>query len=234
MKRIVAIITVLLLAVPSFANSWLDTRDDYAVAARVKLGLASSSAALSDTTASLLFNEAATLILSAKKIVRRVTSITTSYHQYMYALDTTLTGIEAVWVDSAGIIKTFSYMPISSWGQQQHSQTDNTDNNTLSKPSFYDYTDSLLLIYPTPAKPNSLADTLKVLGWHRIADIDTVATPTLIPEQYRIPILYHMVWNHAKSRGDPRTPEFKEELVWALSQVGLLLTPGGNVVEATK
>ena len=226
------LILFLLLPMTISANSWLDARADFYVAARVKLGYATAnSAPLTDTTGSLLFNEAVTLILPINKGVKRVTKIVTAYHQTAYGLDSTLVDIESVFLDSSGFVKPMKYIPIGNWADQEHRGTDGGSSQNLTRTSYYDYTDSLIFIYPVPSQNRK--DTLNIIGWHRIADVDIATVATQIPEMYRIAILYHMVWNHAKARYDKRTGVFKEELSLALGRVGLKLTPGGGVVKTT-
>lgn len=219
----------MLLASTTMADSWLDSRADYYIAARMKLGYTTaSSGLLSDATGSLLFNEAATLILPINRGLKRLTTITTSYHENTYALDTTMVDIETVWIDSSGTVKVLKYLPIGLWGEQEHDDADDTRDFDLTRPSYYDYTDSVILVHPAPGQTR--VDTLTVMGWHRLPDVETATVPTVIPEMYRLSILYHMVWNQAKARHDPRTEVFKNELVMALGQIGLKLTRGGQVV----
>jgi hypothetical protein len=87
-----------------------------------------------------------------------------------------------------------------------------------------------LVVYPVPSYPGG--DTLEVWGWHRLGNTDTDTLPTKIYERYRVAILYHMVWNFAKSRQDPRTEIFYNELQWALANIGM--KPIGEAVVTEK
>jgi len=228
-KRLILFL-ILLYAIPVQAASWLDARDDYAVAARVKLGIATGSTAyLSDSTASLLFNEAATLILPINRGIKRITQIVTTTYQDTYTLDTTLIGIEAVRWTKRDSSKPLVYLPVSQWSQAHNETLDK--KKTLNRPSFYDFTDSLIVLYPSPTHPTG--DTIEIWGWHRLGKTDTDTLPTQIYERYRLAILYHMVWNFAKSRQDPRAAEFKEELQLALTGIGMKMV-GEAVVPDTK
>ena len=228
MKRWLLIFMV--LGITAQADSWLDSRTDYYVAARVKLGLdVAESGLLNDTTASFLFNEAATAILPIHRGVKRVTSFVTSYRESMYAFDSTLVGIQSIWWAKNDSIKPLAYLPLGSWDKQTH-RTTFGKTGFEARPSYYDQTDSVVIIYPPPVR--TTADTIKILGWHRLPDIDTTTAPTLIPERYRLAILYHMVWNQARARHDSRAPDFREELIFALSQIGLKLTDGGEIAKS--
>ena len=230
MKRLILLL-VLLGTIPVQAASWLDARDDYAVAARVKLGIATGSTGyLSDSTASLLFNEAVTAILPVNRGIKRITKIVTSVYQDTYALDTTLIGIEGVRWTKRDSVKSLMYLPVSKWNQP-HDETGG-QTSTLNRPSFYDYTDSLLVVYPCPSYPGG--DTLEVWGWHRLGNTDTDTLPTKIYERYRVAILYHMVWNFAKSRQDPRTQIFFDELQWALVNIGMKMIGEAVVPDVKK
>jgi len=231
MKRWKLVVAILLLPLVVCGNSYLDSRTDYYPAARVKLGLnVASSGGLDDTTASRLFNEAATLILPINRGIKRITEIVMTYQENTYGLDTTLVGIEAVWTDSAYRMKSLKHLPISLWNDMVHKTAAGTDNFLLSRPSFYDYTDSQLIV--GPVHTGNRYDTLKIMGWHRLADVDTMTTPTLVPEKYRHAILYHMVWNQARARQYPQA--FVEsvflELNGELAKWRKTMTQGGAIV----
>lgn len=226
--RLWLVVCLVLLASPLMAESWLDERGDYYEHVRVKFGLVTaSSGGLSDTVASRLFNEATTLVLAVNRAVKRLTTIPTSIYENTYELDSTLIDIETVWLDSAGVVKPMKFLPVKNWHDQFHGNTDGTPNPLLSRSSYYDYTDSLIFIFPTPSQTR--IDTLNILGWHRLPDVDTVTAPTVIPEMYRLAIVYHMCWNQARARGDPREASFEREFSLALGQIRLKLGIGGLV-----
>lgn len=232
MKRL-GVLLVLLLTSSALGNSYLDSRTDYYVAARLKLGLTTaSSGSLTDTAASGFFSEAVTAILPLNRGVKRLTTFTTTYHEDTYELDSTLTGILAVRWTKNDSTKSLRYLPIELWGEQEHDKTTGKPKK-LHRPSFYDFTDSLIILYPAPSKFGT-ADTIEIMGFHRVADIDTQSTPTVIPEHYRISILYHMVYNAALAGQDPRIQFFREQLVFQLQRIGLSLTPGGAVVSSNQ
>lgn len=227
MKRL--LVVLLLFATSAFGNSYLDSRADYYVAARQKLGFpVASSGGLTDTLASAFFSEAVTAILPINKGIKRLTTFTMSSGEDTYAYDSTLIGILNVrWVkrDSS---KVLHYMPMRLWGEQEHKSTIG-QKRFLLRPSFYDYTDSLILLHPSPTKSGAF-DTIEIMGFHRLPDADSDATPTEIQEKYRISILYHIVYNVAQSGQHPMTQLYREELNMQLKRIGLSLTPGGSVV----
>ena len=234
MKRLTLVILILGIPGVVSAGSWLDTRAKYYTAMRMKLGYVATASGLAPTAhCSLLWSEAASIILPINKGIKKLTEVVTSYRQATYTLDSTIIDIEAVFYDSSGMLKPLEYLPIKLWGKVPHLETGGTPNPELARPSFYDYTDSVLLIYPTQTG-HTWKDTLTIVAWHRLDGVDTVTVSRDIPEQYRAAILYHMVWNHAKARKDSRAEEFRAELALALSQIGLKLLAGGQVVEAGK
>jgi hypothetical protein len=210
---------ILLCAIPVQAASYLDSRTDYYSALRTKFGvITSTSGYAGTTTCSLLFNEAVVAILPINQGIKRITKIVTSYKQDTYALDTTLIGIDYVRWTKADSVKSIEYLPASMWSRQAHKTTDGQDGY-LKRPSFYDRTDSLIVLFPPPT--NTTPDTIEIWGWHRHATADTDTLPTEIPERYRLSVLYHMCWNLAKARQDPRVALFSDELQWSLANIGL-------------
>jgi len=67
-----------------------------------------------------------------------------------------------------------------------------------------------------------------------LGNTDTDTLPTKIYERYRVAILYHMVWNFAKSRQDPRTQIFFDELQWALVNIGMKMIGEAVVPDVKK
>jgi hypothetical protein len=197
----------------------------------MKLGVTTSSSGyLNDTTGALAYNEAVTAILPINQGVKRITKIVLTYQQDTYPLDTTLIGIIGVRWSKADSAKSLRYVPVNMWAEQEHNTTIGK-SGLLKRPSFYDYTDSLLVVFPPPTL--TTGDTLEVWGWHRLAHVDSNSVTTQIPEKYRVAVLYHMVWNIAKARQDPRLQLFKDELDWALANIGLKMI-GGVVVSDKK
>ena len=222
------LVIFLLLASSVSAGSFLDTRTNYYQQTRRKLGYEiGSTGLLSDTVAHCLLSEAVSAVLTPSKGLKRLTFITTTFEQNKYALDTTMIGIEDVWWQKNDSLKILKPIPISLWDTQEHKTTKGQKLGYLKRPSFYDRTDSLLVLFPIPTQP--VGDTLWIKGWHRFGDIDTTTSLVIIPEQFRLPILYYLTWSAADARQDSRSVRFFELLKFWLGTVDLIVNKEGQV-----
>lgn len=233
MKRILIAVLLVLVASQLMAADVLETWDDYRVAMRRKLGYdTAATGLLTDANAAAFIREAVVQIVPLVQARKQITSVVTTYKNYTYALDTTLTGILAVWWSKNDSIKVLKYVPINSWSEQEHKKTSGESVPFLQRPSFYDYTDSLLLVYPSPSL--NFGDTLRIKGLHRISSVLTDSTLSEIPQKYRMPVLNYATWVAAVARTDPHATTLFQLLNWSLSKIDMTITPGGQVVPATQ
>ena len=229
MKKLYLLL-ILLYALPVQGASFLNDRTAYYQQTRLKLGVTiSSSRYLNDTTASRVLSEAVVAIYGTLGRPLRLDTIVTSYYRGVYAIDTALSGVEAVWIQKRDSTFLLTLKHPSTWGEQAHNTTLGQESPTLKRPSFYYYTDSLLLIYPVPAMGSG--DTIILLGPRRQPDITSDTSITDIPEKYRLAILNYMVWTWAEARTDPRADRFLGALNLSLVPFGMKID-GGKVAPA--
>lgn len=203
MKRI-TIIVFLLLAHSAFASEWLSSFSQMRSLVRSALNT-SGTTYVSDSTLNEFIREAIVTINPQLRGEREVKSFTTSHSQNTYALDTLTIDIISVEWSYNDTIKSLVYVPRSQWGEQTHKET--KDKSGYEKrPSFYDFTDSLIFLYPTPTKTG---DTIKVLGVQRLTGMDTLTSLLAMPEAYRVAILKHVIWRLSSSKQHPLT-----EMYW--------------------
>lgn len=209
-----------LLLLPTLCSAqFLGTRDDYIAQTRLKLGLnGSASGMLTDTTASSFLTEAIVQIVPSDGYIRKVTTITSVREQASYDLDTTLVKIDRIFWKKNDTTKSIVYAPTEAWDKMAHKTTRGTTDPYLRRPSYYDKTPDSVYLFPPPTISG---DTYYVIGWHRLADAASATDLTLIPEQYRTPILNYMVWGVAASRNMPQADKLFEILQWSLAKIGV-------------
>ena len=232
MKRIF-VVALLSLVSPAMAADVLETWEDYSVAARRSLGYDTvSTGLLTDANARAFIRVAVVQIVPIAQSRKEITSVVTTYKNYTYALDTSLTEILSVWWSKNDTVKTLRFMPVSRWHLQEHKKTGGGNDPLLKRPSFYDFTDSLLLVYPAPSAV--FGDTIRIMGTHRIRAVLTDSTLDEIPQIYRPAVLNYVTWSAANARQDHRSSSFFDLLGWSLAHLGRSIKPGGQVAPANK
>lgn len=222
-----ALILILLLASTVSGSTFLGTREDYYAQVRLKLGLTvAASGLLTDTAASAFLSEAIVQIVPGDGYIKKVTTISTLRGVIGYAFDTTLVSVQNVWWHKSDTVKYLIHVSGEFTEAQSHKSTIGTRDPLLRRPSYYQYTDDSLYLYPAPSLT---ADNIYILGYHRIGDVTSTDTLTAIPEQYRTPILNYMVWAVSQSRGLPEANSYFQVLQWSLAKIGMKVAEGGAV-----
>ena len=218
MRNLLLIVCVLLIGGPVLAQDFVETKAEYRKQIRLKLGVdTSSSGYLTDDAANAFISEALTFALPLIKGKKIVTSFVTAYRDGDYPLDPTMDGIFAVWWSQNDSVKPLSYLPISQWGNADHQSTKGNPEGALKRPSYYDYSDDSLFVYPIPYA--SIGDTIKVLGWAEEVSTATDTSFAQIPQKYRTVIVNYAAWLAAEARSDPRAERIFQVLLWSLQAV---------------
>jgi hypothetical protein len=237
MKRLLFLVLLVLCAGSLGATDFLSTQDEYQTQMRRKLGSDTGSTGyLTDDNANAFIREGMFQILPITGARKQITSHVTARSTYAYRLDTTLVDIVGAFlVYTEGhtvVIKPLKYVPVSEWAEQEHRETGGKESEALQRPSFYDFTDTLILICPTPF--SKAGDTIHIMGWHKMDDIDTQTNFSAIPTKYRTAILNYATWAAAFARTYPRATTLFNVLGWSLSKIGMAITSEGQVVPANQ
>lgn len=217
MRRWLVAIMLLSLAGSAQAGQFLETFDEVRAQARAKLNILSTSAYLTDSTANQYIREGMLALNPMVMYDKEVKTTVTTFKQNTYSLDTMMIGLISVEFSDGDSVKTLKYVPRGLWFEQYtHKTGGKTGYEKL--PSFYDYSDDQLFVYPTPTRAG---DTIKMYGWQKVGDLDTVSTLTKLPEAYRIAILHYVVYAAAEARSDPRTDRFFQNYQRATAVIGI-------------
>ena len=220
MRRLLIAAIVLVLCGSVLADDFLDSREDYRIQIRRKLGFTtSSSGAATDGNLDAFVSEGVAYTMPLIRSSKQEQTFVTSYETASYALDTTTIGVEAVWIKHRDTIKVLVPLPIAEWGEKTHEYTRGQKLSRLKRPSYYDWTDSLLYLFPVPTR----GDTVHVMGWHDLGDITTDTLLTSIPQQYRVVVLNYATWKCALANMDSRAPTFKALLDESVANLNAVL-----------
>lgn len=213
MKKI--ILVAILLCPSAFAGQYLSTFSAVRAQARAKLNVSSSSAYLTDSTANQYIREGIIFINPMVMYDKEVKTFTSTFKQNTYSLDTMMIGVISVEFSKNDSVKTLKYVPRDMWFDQYPRSTVG-EKGWEKFPAFFDYSDDQIFIYPTPTR---VGDTMKIYGWQRVGDIDTVSTLAKLPEAYRIAVMWYVIKEAAKARTDPRTASFEQSFAEAVAVV---------------
>lgn len=203
-KRIVLILTTfVLLSATAQSADLLDKFRDYRYAIKQALGLDTASTMYADTTLNQNIRLSVLHVTPITQYRQKEFSIPTTYKQNRYTLDTLVSGIISVEWKKIDSVKSLVYIPRFSWYQMPKKQTTTEDTPYDRRPDYYDYTDSLLFLYPVPI---IVGDTIRILAWTKPIDLATDSLElTTIPIEYRDAVLKYATYMTAKSRQHPLT-----------------------------
>lgn len=135
-----------------------------------------------------------------------------------YVLDSTVNVVSAlIKIPSTDSIKSLVYSPRELWSEQEHSSTDRSKTiNWQSRPSFFHYTDSSIVLFPTPSIND---DSLIIITVQRQPDIDTLASLTQYPRKYRVAMVMYATYMVARAIQHPMTPLFRSDYVQHVANI---------------
>ena len=209
MKKILLIMIIMVLATNVGAVDYLDNFTDYRWAMRRALGLdTTSQRVLDDTTANQFIREGVYHVTPVLSLRQKEFTFATTYKNNRYALDTLIMEIIAVEWFNLDSIKTIIFAPKKSWYQLPIKQTADEPMAYSRRPSYYDYTDSLIFLYPVPI---IVGDSIRILASTRLPDFNIKDTLEIVPIEYRDAILKYATYLAARSKAHPQTELFWKE-----------------------
>lgn len=200
---------ILLLLPISPSAEILDSIDDYAVEMRMALGFKTASTNnLDDTTAHTFIRESFNKMTSMLRPIKRVETFTTSYRQNTYSLPDSVIGVISVYWRRGDSIKSLQYLPIDDWSRTIQEGTTGKQKGKDSRPTYYDYIDDKIFVYPAPTNWGGLVDTFRIVTWGRQVSLDTAKDLSQMPVQYRGAVLDYATMKAAVRRQHPFTQLF--------------------------
>jgi hypothetical protein len=208
MKRLLLFVILMFLVTPLYAaDLFLDDFQHYRHKIRTALGMDTSSTALADTTINDLVREAVYHIIPTTQFRAREFTFATTYKNSKYALDTAIMEIISVEWFEKDSIKTMIYAPRNIWYSLPLKLTSTESEAYSRRASYYDYTDSLIFIYPIPIEAD---DSIRILASTQLVDT-LINHPEVIPIEFRDAVLKYATYLAARSRSHPLTPVFWQE-----------------------
>ena len=235
MRRILFILMLVPVLLWSTAQSadLLETYKDYRFMMRQLLGTDTTDKDyLSDTLANQMTRLSVSVVLPATRAIKTVLWDTTEFKKDAYTLDTTVTGIIAVQWRHNDTLKSLVHTPMEQWNQLLIKRAGDASPNASSdrRPFVYDYIDGTVFIHPIPIE---IGDSLRIIAWRRVPSIAAVDSLSLIPQQYRHPIVLYAAWQIARARQHGGAKALHEAFIEAMAMVNASLNRKGTAVAPT-
>jgi len=233
MKRLLLIILLLVVCSSvQAARGHLDSLRNYEVQVKIYLNVDTTNTTYITTGAlDHLIREAiiTNMVLMRGDKTTDASKVTTAL-QNTYALDTLMSGVSGVsWVKNDSV-KSLLYVPREKWYEMEHKITVGQEDNYQRRPSYYDYDDDNVYLFPVP---HIAGDTIEIAGWQRIGRLpgavadDTTSALIAIPQKYRAVIARYAAWLVADSKQHPSAAAFKNRWMELLSAINAATNPGG-------
>lgn len=209
------VLSLVLLGVAALAADYMDSFSAYRSQIRRALGVdVTNTTYLSDSTANEFLREGVMTVTPQIGGDRSIdTTFRTAFWKSNYKLDTFTMGVRAVAISKNDTTKGLLYVPMSLWYQQEHKTTTGQQDNYLKRPSYWDYFDNTLWIYPPPT---IAGDTLRIFTWKKPRYISDTTNLTALHPMARLAVLKYAIWQAAQARQHPMAGAFKSEYDVAL------------------
>lgn len=234
MRRLIFLLLLLLPVGASAADELFNNMDDALIYMRQTLGYTTASSnALSDSAGRFFLRSG---IVTINPIIRgdKVEWVfTLTYHQNAYAIDSNIIGVLSVEWKKLDSVKSLVYVPRAMWYNMEH-QSSKGQRGRLARPSYYDYNEDYLYLYPVPTEKTGAYDTIRVLGYRSVSDLDTVTSLTFMPEAYRVAVVKWAAWQAARARQHPLTESLRLEYLEQIAVINRIFHGMGAPVESDK
>lgn len=218
MKKL--LIALMLLAVGVMATEdYLGKYADYRnqIKRRFNVGVTVTTEPWSDTTLNQFVRDA---VVHHSRLMRGpifTDKIVSSADVGTYAMDTALVDILGVWWSKNDSTKSFLRVPREQWYTAKITPLAGKAAFDY-RPSYYDWSDSLLWLYPVP---DGAGDTIVVQGWRRVPSIAASDNLSVIPQELRPTILDYVVWQIAMATSSPMVQMYMASYQQKLADLGL-------------
>ena len=238
MYRILFLLILLCSSVQS--SDYLDSLRNMQVAIRSALHFDTlATGGLTDEETQRWIQEAVVTTMPLMRGIKGVDSFVTAGNQIAYSLDSTILGITSVRWSKNDTLKLLQYVPMEQWFEVlKVVKTSDEIGKTLGKlkpadkrPSFYDYIDNEIYLYPVPTFPTG--DTIKIVSWKKMTNILSDSSFTTIPTEYRVVILKYALWRAASSLEVPLAQLYYQDYIKFVSDINTSLNRKGPPVAPT-
>ena len=227
MKKILFIL-LLLISGNVLSDDYANSFSEYRIQVKNAFGVRTDNSTwVSDTTMNDMIRQAVIAVGPIVRNKKETFSFLTVINQGAYDLDSTVLGLITVYYEKNDIIRTFSYAPKGHW-REIFPKDEKKDY--ILEPSYYDYIDDKLFLYPTPPVNG---DTIKYEAFTKVNSISALDSLSLIPQQYRTAVLDYVCYRVAVLRQHPLTDVYYRNYKESIAIINATLNRRGVPVETS-
>lgn len=166
MRIFLTVIFVLFATVAFSAEDYLDSLQEYSAVISQNLNISTSSSSCPDSMKFRSVRSAAIVVAQAIYGNFVLDTVVATANDYDYGIDSVLK-IKYVTFKNTDTVLPLTYAPMVEWRNLKIKKTLSGQAGALAHPSFYDWDNGYLFLYPTP----SVADTFIVYGYGKLINI---------------------------------------------------------------
>lgn len=145
-----------------------------------------------------------------------------------YSLDTTVVGVIDVAWSSNNYLKVMMYAPKSIWYTFENKSTIDGKDVYAKRPSYYDYIDGTLFLYPVPT---TTGDTVVIDAYTKITSLSASDNLDDIPQVYRTAIVDYATYLAARSKQHPDRAMYYQNYLESVQLINQSVNRRGLSVE---
>lgn len=230
MKRLTLFLLLSAMALSAKSADFLDSFSNYRYQIRTGLNISTTNTTyVSDSTMNQLIREAIVEVDSRLMPIRDTSYVLTTNGMSAVSIDTNIVGIiDAYWKKSDSL-KSLLYAPKEQWYQFEiKTLLDQVDYK--ARPSYYDYMDGIIFLYPVPVFDN---DTIILTTWRKVRFISDTTTLSSIPIRYRQAVLDCARYKVAFIKQHPLTEVYNRNYIESMKLLNSIYNSRGGAVEKT-
>ena len=226
MKKLI-IIFLILLCGNVLSADFCENFEEYRRQIKRNLHLDTASTAISDTTLNQFIRQGVIKVMPLIQAIKSTDLFVTVHRQGVYTLDSTVVGVLNVEWSKNDSLKSLLYSPKEIWHEKEL-KTLAGERSYDGRPSFYDYIDNTIYLYPVPFRNG---DSIRVSVYRKINSISALDSLILIPQKYRVAVLEYATWISARTVQHPLMETFERDFNMSVS---ILKSGGANVTTSGK
>ena len=228
MKKLLLVLFLMSQFVTSYSADYAGNFAGYRAQVKNAFDVSTSNSTwVTDTVLNDLIRQGIIAVSPIIQARKKTYVTTTTYRVGTYNLDSAVVGVTDVYWSKNDSLKTLVYAPKEKWYQVETGLA-GVGVGYNSRPSYYDWIDGKLFLYPVPARNG---DTIKYEAYCKVSDISAKDSLLQIPQVYRTAVIDYVVYRVALSKQSPLLDAYYRNYVESIQNINNSLNSRGIPVE---